>query len=146
MDGTSRTVILGATLTYPTSLTIDYAKDHRLFWCDPKSNTIESILPNGLNRKIILADGGQPFTLDVFENWIYYETWKTGDLFVVDKFGQQPKHQLRAGLIESQALKMYHPVKYNVTAASSKFKIKGSIIFSIISLQSQVSSKYNPKI
>lgn len=55
MDGNRRQAIVNTDIFYPISLVVDYMKDNRLYWADPKKNRIESILPDGSDRKIIIC-------------------------------------------------------------------------------------------
>lgn len=55
MDGSKRTILVGQRLGIPTGLTIDYAGGHRIYWCDTKLDTIESMKMDGTDRVTILT-------------------------------------------------------------------------------------------
>lgn len=58
MDGQHREVLLdGEDLGWPTGLVVDYMNGNRIYWCDAKENIIESMKPDGTERKIIISGG-----------------------------------------------------------------------------------------
>lgn len=59
MDGQRREVLVDEDdLGWPTGLVVDYLNGNRIYWCDAKENIIESIKPDGSERKIIISGGG----------------------------------------------------------------------------------------
>lgn len=52
MDGYKRKVLISSGILFPTGLAIDYPTN-RLYWADPKTMTIECVLLNGSDRRII---------------------------------------------------------------------------------------------
>lgn len=46
-------------LTIFTGLTVDYLKDHRVFWCDGKTNTIWTMDKDGGDISRIIADSSK---------------------------------------------------------------------------------------
>lgn len=58
MDGQRREVLVDEDeLGWPTGLVVDYLNGNRIYWCDAKENIIESIKPDGSERKIIISGG-----------------------------------------------------------------------------------------
>lgn len=57
MDGQQRRVLLDEDLGWPTGLALDYVNGGRIYWCDSKENIIQSMTPDGTERKIILSGG-----------------------------------------------------------------------------------------
>ena len=63
MDGTHKSVFVDmcadrnncTNIDWPSSLTIDYT-DRKLYWCDPRMQTIERIGLDGKNREIIVQN------------------------------------------------------------------------------------------
>ena len=55
-------------LVEPTSLAVDPHQDHRVFWCDIRKGTIESVNYDGSDRTVIFAtpEDQHPFYMDVF--------------------------------------------------------------------------------
>lgn len=57
MDGQHRQVLLDEDLGWPTGLSLDYLNGNRIYWCDSKENIIESMKPDGTDRKIVMSGG-----------------------------------------------------------------------------------------
>lgn len=58
MDGQHREVLVREEdLGWPTGLTVDYLNGNRIYWCDSKENIIESMKPDGTDRKIVISGG-----------------------------------------------------------------------------------------
>lgn len=57
MDGQHRQVLLDEDLGWPTGLALDYLNGNRIYWCDSKENIIESMKPDGTDRKIVMSGG-----------------------------------------------------------------------------------------
>lgn len=55
MDGTRRIILVNDRLGSPSGITIDYAGGHRIYWCDTKLDTIESMDIDGSDRVTILS-------------------------------------------------------------------------------------------
>ncbi len=116
MDGMNPRVIVRDLIFYPTSVAVDYAKQHRVYWADPKRAVIESVLPDGSDRVLIVRDvGKKPFKLDLFENWIYWLAEETNELLKVDKFGHGTSQVLIEHVHSPHAVKIYHKLRYNVS-------------------------------
>lgn len=91
MDGTHRSVFVDECVNktackeihWPSSLTIDYM-DHKLYWCDPRMETIERIGLDGKNREILInrSDSGNfhPFSLAYHNNLIYFTDISSGNI------------------------------------------------------------------
>ncbi|XP_012271678.1 low-density lipoprotein receptor-related protein 2 [Orussus abietinus] len=117
MDGMSdRKPLVGDKIASPRALTIDYAMDHTIYWADEKLNTIESIRPDGTNRRIVMSkeNAKHPGFLDVFESSLYWVTME-GELYRQDKFGRGVKELLIEDILTQSDLKVYHPLRYNTT-------------------------------
>lgn len=57
MNGSKRKPLVTEQIRLPSGLTIDYARDHSLYWVDTKLNNIEVIRQDGSNRATILRGG-----------------------------------------------------------------------------------------
>ncbi len=58
MDGQHREVLVKEEdLGWPTGLALDYLNGNRIYWCDSKENIIESMKPDGTDRKIVISGG-----------------------------------------------------------------------------------------
>ncbi|KAL1502195.1 hypothetical protein ABEB36_007373 [Hypothenemus hampei] len=100
MDGTARTVLVD-NLRWPTGLAIDYPTK-RLYWCDPKAATVESIEFDGKSRHLIKrfnsSSGIRPFKLEVFEDNLFITTYRKHDVIRINKFGIGDVVHLALGL------------------------------------------------
>lgn len=63
MDGSKRDILVSEHLGTPTGITIDYAGGHRIYWCDTKLDTIESMKMDGSNRVTVLSSKFFYFTV-----------------------------------------------------------------------------------
>ena len=59
MNGENRTTLVSTRLVYPSSISIDHYMYNRIYWCDYKQNLIESMKPDGTDRKIVTASGNK---------------------------------------------------------------------------------------
>ena len=57
MDGSNRQVLVSDRLEQPTGLSIDFASQDKVYFCDQKASLIEVMNWNGSGRKILLARG-----------------------------------------------------------------------------------------
>lgn len=58
MDGQHREVLVKEEdLGWPTGLALDFVNGNRVYWCDSKENIIESMKPDGTDRKIVISGG-----------------------------------------------------------------------------------------
>ena len=67
-NGYDRQVLVSSRLGEPSSLAIDYYQGHRVFWCDYRLQTLESVNYDGTDRVIIYTtpEHQRPFFIDVF--------------------------------------------------------------------------------
>ncbi|TWW80779.1 Low-density lipoprotein receptor-related protein 2 [Takifugu flavidus] len=92
MDGQHREVLVDEDLGWPTGLTVDYLNGNRIYWCDLKENSIESMKPDGTDRKVVISgDIGHPYSLDVFEGHVYWSSKDKGEVWRTNKFGNGNK-------------------------------------------------------
>uniref|UniRef100_A0ACB8G0Y7 Uncharacterized protein n=1 Tax=Sphaerodactylus townsendi TaxID=933632 RepID=A0ACB8G0Y7_9SAUR len=91
MDGQHRQSLISEDLGWPTGLSIDYLNNDRIYWSDVKENLIESMRPDGTDRKIVVQGVNSPFSLDVFEGHLYWMSKERGEVWKEDKFGKGEK-------------------------------------------------------
>uniref|UniRef100_A0A8C4QIE6 Low-density lipoprotein receptor-related protein 2 n=1 Tax=Eptatretus burgeri TaxID=7764 RepID=A0A8C4QIE6_EPTBU len=109
MDGQQRTILVNHLLGSPTGLAIDYFNDARVYWCDSKENAIESVQPDGTDRRNLLrGDLHSPFSLDVFEGTIYWTTEESGEIWHQDKFGKGTASKLLTVNPWLTQIRVYH--------------------------------------
>lgn len=56
-----------------------------------------------------------PISVDVFESTVYWASQQTGKLMTMDKFGRGVNVTLQAGLLLPSSLKIFHPLRHNMT-------------------------------
>lgn len=88
MDGSHRQVLVDSHIKWPNGITLDRV-DRRLFWVDGKMNLIGSCNYDGSDRRVVLAGKPQvshPFSISVFEDWIYWSDWEHHTIMRANKF------------------------------------------------------------
>ncbi|XP_058529110.1 prolow-density lipoprotein receptor-related protein 1 isoform X2 [Ochotona princeps] len=113
MDGTLRETLVQDNIQWPTGLAVDYHNE-RLYWADAKLSVIGSIRLNGTDP-IVAADSkrglSHPFSIDVFEDYIYGVTYINNRVFRIHKFGHSPLINLTGGLSHASDVVLYHQHK-----------------------------------
>lgn len=91
MDGTHKSVFVEKCvdgkncleIEWPSSLTIDL-NDRKLYWCDPRIQTIERINLNGKNREVIIKgsfmENFYPFSVASHNDFIYFTDISSGNI------------------------------------------------------------------
>ena len=90
LDGTNLRPLVEGKIQWPSALSIDYPA-RRLYWTDLKTKQIESIRLDGRQRKLILQlepKLGKPYKLEVFEDFVYFTTFRINKIMKVNKFGK----------------------------------------------------------
>lgn len=137
MNGRNVRILVQDHLDSPTGLAIDYFKNNRVYWCDPKMNIIESINFDGKTNYSVLfklinfytpgtdrlrithTNMYQPLKIDIFENHVYWLTDdQDGMVSKVDKYGRGARIQLIQGLDLVEDIKVYHNFKVPTTGKS----------------------------
>ena len=96
MDGTKRKVLVNEKLGYPSGIVIDTYQKNRIYWADSKQNVIESMTIDGEDRIIVIqGEIYHPFSLELFEDQLYWVTRDTGEIYRQDKFGRGVKVRMR---------------------------------------------------
>uniref|UniRef100_A0A671UNK4 Low density lipoprotein receptor-related protein 2b n=1 Tax=Sparus aurata TaxID=8175 RepID=A0A671UNK4_SPAAU len=104
LDGQERKVLVGDGLGWPTGLSIDFASGDRIYWSDSKESHIESVLPSG---------DGNPFSVSVFEDHVYWSTQEKGEVYRQDKFGKGVKTKLLTVGPWLTQVSVYQQQRYN---------------------------------
>ena len=107
MDGTNREFLVHSKLKWPLSLALD-APASRLYWCDSKLRSLESIGLNQSDRHIVkkFTERDTPISVALHENSLYVIT-QSGTLFLLHKFGKGPLTALAHGLKRSVGLVVF---------------------------------------
>ena len=115
MNGENRTVLADSRLGNPTGLAIDVYMNNRLYWCDSKENMIESMNIDGTNRVVVTSGQlNNPFSIDVFEDTMYWVSLQHGKVLSMDKFGRGINQTVQAGLLMPRAIKAFHRLRYDI--------------------------------
>uniref|UniRef100_A0A3P9BHD9 Low density lipoprotein receptor-related protein 1Aa n=1 Tax=Maylandia zebra TaxID=106582 RepID=A0A3P9BHD9_9CICH len=114
MDGTMRETLVEENIQWPTGLAVDYFNE-RLYWADAKLSVICSVKLNGSDAIVavnsIKNKLHQPFSIDVFEDYIYGVTYINNYVFRVNKFGKGPIENLTTGINHATDIALYHRYK-----------------------------------
>uniref|UniRef100_A0A0S7EG31 LRP2 n=1 Tax=Poeciliopsis prolifica TaxID=188132 RepID=A0A0S7EG31_9TELE len=125
MDGQHREVLVKKEdLGWPTGLALDYVNGNRIYWCDSKENIIESMKPDGTDRKIVISgDIGNPYSLDVFEGNVYWTTKDKGEVWKTNKFGQGNKVKVLTINPWLTQVRIYQQYRHNQSGVNIKTNI-----------------------
>uniref|UniRef100_A0A673BTW4 Low density lipoprotein receptor-related protein 1Aa n=1 Tax=Sphaeramia orbicularis TaxID=375764 RepID=A0A673BTW4_9TELE len=110
MDGTMRETLVEENIQWPTGLAVDYFNE-RLYWADAKLSLIGSVRLNGSDAVVAVTKLHHPFSIDVFEDYIYGVTYVNNYVFRVNKFGKGPIENLTTGMNHATDLVLYHRYK-----------------------------------
>uniref|UniRef100_A0A3B4APF0 EGF-like domain-containing protein n=1 Tax=Periophthalmus magnuspinnatus TaxID=409849 RepID=A0A3B4APF0_9GOBI len=114
MDGTLRQTLVHENIQWPTGLAVDYFNE-RLYWADAKLSIIGSVRLDG-SDPVIAVSGIKnnllhPFSIDIFEDYIYGVTYVNNFVFRVNKFGKGPMENLTTGINHATDIALYHRYK-----------------------------------
>ncbi|XP_035230565.1 low-density lipoprotein receptor-related protein 8-like [Stegodyphus dumicola] len=113
MDGTHRSTIISKDIRWPNGLTVDLTSQ-KLFWADAKFHVLCSANYDGSNQRVILSsvrDVKHPFSLDVFEDWLYWTDWESESIYKAEKFSGQNVQSVVNGVSSPMGLRVYHSYK-----------------------------------
>uniref|UniRef100_A0A3B3V0A2 EGF-like domain-containing protein n=1 Tax=Poecilia latipinna TaxID=48699 RepID=A0A3B3V0A2_9TELE len=110
MDGTLRQTLVQENIQWPTGLAVDYFNE-RLYWADAKLSAISSVRLDGSDPVIAISDLLHPFSIDIFEDYIYGVTYMNNFVFRVNKFGKGPMENLTTGINHATDIVLYHRYK-----------------------------------
>ena len=107
MDGTNTSTLVESKLTWPLALALDVPA-RRLYWCDSKLRSVDSISLNGRDRQLVrtFTDLDTPTTVALHDNLLYVNT-QSGTLYQLNKFGQGSMTALAQGLRRPVGLVVY---------------------------------------
>ncbi|KAG9328294.1 hypothetical protein JZ751_015364, partial [Albula glossodonta] len=114
MDGTLRETLVQENIQWPTGLAVDYFNE-RLYWADAKLSVIGSVRLNGTDPVVAVSSIKNklhhPFSIDIFEDYIYGVTYINNFVFRVNKFGKGPMQNLTTGINHATDIVLYHRYK-----------------------------------
>ncbi|KAG5836217.1 hypothetical protein ANANG_G00252240 [Anguilla anguilla] len=111
MDGTMRETLVHENIQWPTGLAVDYFNE-RLYWADAKLSVIGSVRLNGTDPVVAVSSIKNnlhlPFSIDIFEDYIYGVTYINNFVFRVNKFGKGTMENLTTGMNHATDIVLYH--------------------------------------
>ena len=111
MDGSNQKKIVTTDIIMPSGLVVDETV-HRIFWCDGKLNRIESSRIDGSDRFVVPLELSNPYSLDVFENRIYWTDPVGHEVHSSEKFsGKNHTILLKEGSQRFSGIRINHPSK-----------------------------------
>lgn len=111
MDGSQRKMIISSDILGPNAVIVDRTVN-RIFWCDNKLNRIESARFDGSDRLIVPVEVSNPYSLDVFENMVYWSDPDGHEVHSSDKFtGKNHTILLKEGSLSPTGIHIHHAVK-----------------------------------
>ncbi|GFR17314.1 low-density lipoprotein receptor-related protein 2 [Trichonephila clavata] len=110
MDGSNRKAIISQGTIWPSSVVVDHVLKN-IYWVDTKLQVLECADFNGLKRRTVLDKGmHHPFSITVFEDFVYWSDWGTDSLNFCNKFSGQNCTTLHKGNAKSEVLMVEHTV------------------------------------
>jgi low-density lipoprotein receptor-related protein 1 (alpha-2-macroglobulin receptor) len=131
--GRLRRLLVDYDIRYPTGLAIDYPA-RRLYWADPKTGTLESVILEGKDRVVVrrfrLSIEDKPFKVYIFEDSMFLVMHQTNGIDRLNKFGLGIDSIYSFLFIQwtSQLFENYH-VSGNLTTLVSGLNRASDIIF-----------------
>uniref|UniRef100_A0A672L380 LDL receptor related protein 1 n=1 Tax=Sinocyclocheilus grahami TaxID=75366 RepID=A0A672L380_SINGR len=114
MDGTLRQTLVHENIQWPTGLAVDYFNE-RLYWADVKLSMIGSVRLDGSDPVVAVSNIKNnllhPFSIDIFEDYIYGVTYTNNFVFRVNKFGKGQAENLTTGINHATDIVLYHRYK-----------------------------------
>lgn len=111
MDGNNLISIVNKSIYWPNGIALDIY-NNRLYWVDAKTAHIESVRPDGTQRRVLPISKTlikHPYGLALFENRVYWSDWNTKSLHSCHKFtGGEHQVLLKDRVIYS--IDIYRPV------------------------------------
>ncbi|XP_046661606.1 very low-density lipoprotein receptor-like isoform X4 [Homalodisca vitripennis] len=115
LDGSHREPIVTYDIKWPNGLTLDLVR-RRVYWADAKLNLISSCDYDGTARRQVLRSAEtlhHPFSISVFEDFIYWTDWDQQAIFRANKFNGSSVIPITAVhmLQNPMVLHVYHPYR-----------------------------------
>ncbi|KAK7507346.1 hypothetical protein BaRGS_00001281, partial [Batillaria attramentaria] len=115
MSGENRSVIYDIRTVHgggwPNGLAVDYDA-HRLYWVDAKSDSVHCITYDGADHRLIMTSKEylyHPFSLTLFEHYIYWTDWRYNSLVRANKFNGSDVEVIQRTYTQPFDVKIFHP-------------------------------------
>ncbi|XP_021582708.2 low-density lipoprotein receptor-related protein 2 isoform X1 [Ictidomys tridecemlineatus] len=113
MNGEHRSILVSEDLGWPTGLSIDYLNSNRIYWSDSKEDVIETINYDGTDRRTIIKTALKPYSLDIFEDQLYWVSKDKGEVWKQNKFGKGQKEKMLVVNPWLTQVRIFHQLRYN---------------------------------
>lgn len=111
MDGSKQMAIVTERIHWPNGIALDMHNYGRVYWVDAKIGIMESVLPDGTDRRTVLGDIlKHPYGLAIFEEKIYWSDWTTKSVHSCNKFTGKD-HKVIAKDRTIYSVHIYHSAK-----------------------------------
>ena len=113
MDGdpSTRVVLHNLTGGWPNGITIDFTT-RRVFWTDARRKVIESSSLDGSDRRqVVHLQSQHPFSVTVFEDFVYWSDWQNDAIFKTNKFTGNGTTRIVHGLYSIMGVEIYHALR-----------------------------------
>ncbi|XP_039201140.1 low-density lipoprotein receptor-related protein 2-like [Crotalus tigris] len=108
MDGSNKEVLINDGIGWPTSIALDFLS-WRIFWSDDKFYSIASAFLDGSDMKIFqLTEIHSPFSVNIFEDYIYWSDMQTRIIQKIDKRTAKNRTVLLKSHGQPYGLKVMH--------------------------------------
>ena len=112
LDGTERKAIISSGIQFPNSLALDETSK-MLYWAGTDASNygiIEALSLDGLNRTVLFyGPGYHPFSLVVFEGFVYWSDLRRNAVLRINKYDGSGKDVIVGGLTDKpMGLKILH--------------------------------------
>ncbi|RNA22802.1 low-density lipo receptor-related 2, partial [Brachionus plicatilis] len=111
MNGEDIKLLVTSHLDHPYGLAIDFITN-RLYWSDYRRSMMESVKFDGSDRSYFVHNGlRNPYSIDIFENKVYFLARDSGAISSVDKYGRGAVNKLLDKLDLVEEIKVFHSFK-----------------------------------
>ena len=113
MDGdpNTRVVLHNVTGGWPNGISIDFTI-RRIFWADARLKVIESSNLDGSDRRrVVHLPTQHPFSVTVFEDFIYWSDWQSDAIFKANKFTGNGVTKIVHQVYSIMGVEIYHPLR-----------------------------------
>ena len=111
LDGTERNVFISNGIQTPNGLALDEA-DKKLYWAGKDFHgygIIEALSLDRLTRNVIFRRSGyHPFSLDIFQDFVYWSDWEKNAVLRINKTDGGVDEVIVSGVNKPMALKILH--------------------------------------
>ncbi|GFT68702.1 vitellogenin receptor, partial [Nephila pilipes] len=108
LNGSHRVLIVSDRIIWPVAVTVDHIME-MVYWIDTKLNIMECTDFHGLKRRTVVSEGMYyPFSMAIFEDYVYWSDWGTDSLIRCDKFSGKNCIMFLKGNTKSEVVMIVH--------------------------------------